>query len=100
MGLKCNSHCLALKKNPIIFALVEYEEVADANDAVPEKFGDQCTADWIIIGTGEQSYQGHMVLFCILDRATRFGDAIARIINSTEQASWALQLYYGVVKLH
>ena len=39
-----------------------------------------------------------MVLFCILDRATRFSDAIACIINSTEQASWALQVFYGVVK--
>ena len=39
-----------------------------------------------------------MVLFWIFDRATRWGDAIPCITNNTEQTSWALQVFYGVVK--
>ena len=85
------------KKSPIIFAPTAEAAEADPNDAPPKKFGDQGTADWIILGKGEQSYEGHMVLFCIFDRATRWGDAIPCITNNTEQTSWALQVFYGVV---
>ena len=79
------------KKSPINFSPSEAEEVADENDATPVKFGDQCTVDWIIMGAGEQSYFGNMVLFCILDRATRWGDAIACIINDHTHTYIALQ---------
>ena len=81
------------KKSPIIYAPYAVAEEGDPNDAPPKRFGDQGTADWIIFGKGEQSYEGHMVLFCIFDRATRWGDAIPCITNNTEQTSWALQVF-------
>ena len=44
-GVKMQFALRRAKKSPIIFAPLEAQDLADPNDAAPEKFGDQCIAD-------------------------------------------------------
>ena len=62
---------------------------------VPKTFGDQFTAEHIILHMNEPSRKGHGVSLVILDRACHYLLALAGKEQSEEEIEWAVQRFIG-----